>query len=80
MAGMPKGSSCSQLNGYDIRRGNSNSLEVSITHHEVADPFVTCTADFPTLETTVPLGSDFEPGVEYTVTVNSDTTKTLVAQ
>ena len=32
------------------------------------------------VETIVPLGPDFEPGVEYTVTVNSDTTKTLVAQ
>ena len=80
ISGMPKGSSCSQFNGYEIRRSESNSIDVLVTHHEVADPLVICTADFPIVETTVPLGSDFEPGVEYTVRVNSDTTKTFVAQ
>ena len=58
----------------------SKRIEVAITHHEVADPFVICTADFPIVETTVPMGSDFEPGVEYTVSVNSDTTTSFVAQ
>ena len=40
-----------------------------ITHHQVADTRVACTADYPVVETTVPLGSDFEPGVQYTVRV-----------
>ena len=47
-------------------------MEVSITHHEVSDPEVACTADYPVLETIVPLGSDFETGVEYMVDVNSE--------
>ena len=78
--GMPKGSSCSQFNGYEIRRRESNRTDVAITHHQVADPFAVCTADYPVVETIVPLGSDFEPGVEYTVSVNSETTRSFVAR
>ena len=80
VSGMPKGSGCSQFNGYEIRGSEPNRIDVAVTHHQVADPFVVCTADFPIVETTVPLGSSFEPGVEYTVTVNSDTTESFVAQ
>ena len=80
VSGMPKGSGCSQFNGYEIRRRESNSIEVAITHHQVADPLVMCTADYPVVETDVLLGSDFEPGVEYTVNVNSDTTRSFVAR
>ena len=79
-SGMPKGSGCSQFNGYEIRRRESNSIEVAITHHQVADPLVMCTADYPIVETDVSLGSDFEPGEEYTVIVNSATTRSFVAR
>ena len=79
VSGMPKGSGCSQFNGYEVRRREERRVDVVITHHEVADPFVVCTADYPTVETDVPLGSDFEPGVEYTVSVNSDTVTSFVA-
>ena len=80
VSGMPRGSSCSQFNGYEIRRKESNRIDVAITHHQVADPFVTCTADYPVVETIVPLGSVFEPGMEYTVSVNSETTRSFVAR
>ena len=80
VSGMPKGSSCSQFNGYEIRRREPNRIDVAITHHQVADPFVACTADYPVVETIVPLGSDFEPGVEYTVSVNSETTRSFAAR
>ena len=73
VSGMPRGSGCSQFNGYEIRRIGDNNLDVVVTHHQVADPSVICTADFPIIETVVPLGSDFEPGVEHTVSVNSET-------
>ena len=76
---MPTGSSCSQFNGYEVRRTESNGIDVAITYHRVADPFVACTADYPVVETIVPLGSDFEPGVEYTVNLNSDTIRSFVA-
>ena len=79
LSGMPRGSGCSQFNGYEIRRKEANKIDVAVTHHEVADPDVVCTADYPTVETYVPLGSDFEPGTEYTVTVNGDTVGSFTA-
>ncbi len=80
VSGMPRGSGCSQFNGYEIRGKESNRIDVVVTHHQVADPEIVCTADYPIVETQVPLGSDFEPGVEYTVSVNSDETTSFVAQ
>ena len=59
VSGMPTGSSCSQFNGFEIRRIESQRLEVLITHHSVADPSALCTKDYPIVETVVPLGSDF---------------------
>ena len=79
VSGMPKGSGCSQFNGYEILRGQANRIDVVVTHHQVSDPDVVCTADYPTVETYVPLGSDFEPGAEYTVTVNGDTVSSFTA-
>ena len=35
VSGMPKGSGCSQFNGYGIRRSESNTIDVAVTHHEV---------------------------------------------
>ena len=80
VSGLPRGSGCSQFNGYEIQRASPYQLDVVVTHHEVSDPLVVCTADFPILETAVPLGSDFEPGAEYSVNVNDDTTVTVVAR
>ena len=80
VSGLPRGSACSQFNGYEIRRGGTNRVEVSITHHEVSDPDVVCTADYPVVETIVPLGSDFETGAEYTVDVNSETAFSFTAR
>ena len=80
VSGLPKGSGCSRFNGYEVRRGEPEKIDVSLTHHEVADPFVACTADYPTLEMSIPLGSDFEPGREYTVRVNSDATQSFLAR
>ena len=80
VSGLPKGSSCSQFNGYEIRRGEADRIDVVVTHHEVADRMVACTDDYPAVETFVPLGSDFDPGVEYTVSVNSEKVESFVAR
>ena len=80
VSAMQHGSSCSQFNGYEIRRGESNSIDVIVTHHHVVAKDVICTADYPIVETIVPLGSEFEPGMEYTVSVNGDTTTSFVAR
>ena len=79
VSGMPSGS-CSRFNGYEIRRDNSLEIAVTITHHYVTAQDIACTADFPIIETIVPLGSDFEAGQEYTIRVNEETTQTLVAR
>ena len=78
ISGMPSGS-CSHFNGYEIRRDNANAIEVRITYHYVVAEGVVCTADYPIVETIVPLGSDFEAGVEYTVRVNQEPTQRFVA-
>ena len=79
ISGMPSGS-CSHFNGYEIRRDNSNAIDVRITHHYVVAEGIACTTDFPIIETVVPLGSDFEQGVEYTVSVNGENSQTFVAR
>ena len=80
VSSIPGGSRCSQFNGFEIRRREPNRVEVSVTHHETVDPFVTCTEDHPVVETSVPLGSDFEPGRTYTVSVNSGEARSFVAR
>lgn len=80
VSGMPKGSGCSRFNGYQIDRTDPTNIVVEVTHHELADEFVICTTDFPIVETTIPLGSGFQSGVEYTVVVNEGTEVSFVAQ
>ena len=81
VSGLPS-SGCSQFNGYEVRRGEMNAIDVVVTHHRIADPEVVCITDFPTLETIVSLGQgeDFETGVEYTVTVNGEKATSFVAR
>ena len=80
VSGMPTGSSCSQFNGFEIRRIAPQRLEVLITHHVVADSSARCTRDYPIVETVIPLGSDFDSGMEYAVSVNSESEMTFTAQ
>lgn len=76
---MPKGSGCSQFNGYEIPRSAAGRIDVAVTH-EVSDPQVVCTGDYPIVETVVPLGSDFATGTEYMVTLNSETAALVVVR
>ena len=53
------GASVLTLSPLDLD-GVFTSIEAVITHHQVADPFVACTADYPVVETTarwVPISS-----------------------
>jgi hypothetical protein len=77
---LPRGSSCSQFNGYDVSRPFANTIQVRVTHLEVAETNVPCTRDLPVVETEIPLGIDFRSGDEYTVTINDQVTETFVAQ
>ena len=78
ISALPKGSSCSWFNGYDISSPYPGRIEVEITHHE-ATGLQICTADYPYVETVVPLGSDFEPGREYEIVVNGESVETFEA-
>ena len=69
VSGRPSGS-CTQYNGYELQRHQSGEIVVLITHHQVADPEVIYTKDFPIDETLVPLGPDFQPGDEQLATLN----------
>ena len=81
VSGLPRGSGCSQFNGYEVRRREPGEIEIVITHHRVGDDQpVACTADYPIVETIVPLGSDFESGEKYVVRVNSDIEVPFTAQ
>ena len=80
VSALPRGSSCSQLNGYETRRTDQSEIDVIVSHHEVADTLAACTADYSLVESIVPLGDDLEPGAEYTVSVNSDTVTSFVAR
>ena len=79
ISGMPSGS-CSHFNGFEIRWDNSNAIDVRITHHYVVAEGIACTTDFPIIETVVPLGSDFEQGAEYTVSVNGENKQSFTAR
>lgn len=79
ISGMPSGS-CSHFNGFEIRRDDSNAIDVRITHHYVVAEGIACTTDFPIIETVVPLGADFEQGAEYTVSVNGENKQSFVAR
>ena len=68
---LPKGSSCSRFNGYQIDRRFAGRIEVTVTHREVPEGYMgVCTADLPAVSTEIALGSDFAEDQTYTVSVN----------
>ena len=79
ISGRPSGS-CTQYNGYEIQWAPPDAIHVTITHHQVADPNVGCTKDFPVDETLVPLDLGLEPGSEYTIDVNGEIALSLTAR
>ncbi|MQG75734.1 MAG: hypothetical protein FI703_00215 [SAR202 cluster bacterium] len=77
---LPMGSICSQFAGYDVDR-NGNIIRVTMTNLHIAPGVLApCTADLPIIETTIPLGNDFEVGQSYSVVVNDKVTNTFLAR
>ena len=77
---LPMGSSCQQFAGYDVAR-DGTIIRVTMTNLQVAPGVLApCTADFPAVETTIPLGNDFEVGQTYRVVVNNKPTNTFLAR
>ena len=80
--GIPAGSGCSHDNGYTLKHGDDGDIAISLTYHEVAqqeEPII-CITDYPINEVTIPLGSDFEAGKDYTVTINGKEEASFTAQ
>ena len=75
-SGLPNG--CATFGAYEVTR-NGDTVSVSVTNNVPADQNTPCDMSYGTVETTVNLGSDFEPGATYTVLVNDKST-TFTAQ
>ena len=75
-SGLPNG--CMRFDGYSVDRVDP-IIKVTVTNLKPVDKNVFCTQVYGTVETRVPLGSDLEPGTEYTAQVN-DVTYTFVTQ
>ena len=76
VSGLPN--ACVSFGGYRLER-DGDAIQIAILNWKPADPEVACPAVYGTVDTTVPLGSDFESGMMYTVVVN-EVTETFVAQ
>ncbi len=78
VSGRPSGS-CTQYNGYEVRREQPGTIDIAVTHHQVADPQAICTRDYPVEETLVPLHMGLASGEQYTVRINGDTEVSFTA-
>ena len=76
VSGLP--SACFSYGGYVLTR-DGTTVRVEMTNWHPADPDLACAQVYGTVETSIPLGTNFESGKTYTVMVN-DVTKTFVAQ
>jgi hypothetical protein len=82
MAIQPRGSSCTDFNGFEIKRPTSNIFEVTLTNLEVAEDNVPCTDDLPSGEVPILLGTvgtNLVAGQDYEVVVNGEKTDTFTA-
>ena len=76
VSGLPSG--CAEFERYEVKR-DGTAVEVIAWNTMPASDEVACTMIYGYQEGTVSLGSDFEPGTEYTVTAG-DLAETFVAQ
>lgn len=76
VSGLPSG--CARFEGIEQSRAG-DEIVIAVTNTLPADPLTACTMIYGTMEHSVALGIDFEPGREYTVRVN-DVVETFVAQ
>jgi hypothetical protein len=75
-SGLPN--SCVKFDGYVIERAGTE-IRVIVKNLRPSDEGMVCAQVYGTVETSVPLGSDFESGETYTVEVG-DKSHTFVAQ
>ncbi|MEE9248961.1 MAG: hypothetical protein V3U79_09725 [Dehalococcoidia bacterium] len=76
VSGLPN--ACVSFAGYRLER-DGHSIRVEMINWKPADPETACGAVYGTVETRIPLGSDFDSGITYAVVVN-EVTETFIAQ
>jgi len=76
VSGLPN--SCASFAGYRLDR-DGTTIQVEMMNLKPSDPEVVCAQVYTTVETIIPLGSDFESGTTYTIAVN-DVIETFIAQ
>lgn len=67
VSALPDG--CTQFARFAVRR-EGDVVFIDVFNTVPADPTTMCTMIYGERESTVPLGSDFRPGVKYTLDVN----------
>ena len=71
---------CHQFDGYSEEREGTEIVIEVFNRLPPDEEEVACTMAVSTTETSIPLGTDFESGETYTITVNEDTVVTFEAQ
>jgi hypothetical protein len=69
VSGIPSG--CARYDRTEVER-DGNRITIEVWNRVISDPDVACTMIYGMHEQTVELGTDFEPGEEYTVIVNGE--------
>lgn len=78
VSGLPNG--CHLFERYEVERDEgATDIKITVWNTIPSDEDVACTDNYGTHKGTATLGSDFESGTEYTLTVG-DLTETFVAQ
>lgn len=67
-SGLPSG--CAQFAGWEMVQRTDSEIVIRVTNRMPDSDEVACTMIYGTHESTVDLGSDFEPGKTYTLVVN----------
>ena len=76
VSGLPN--ACYSFAGYRLER-NGDTIRIEMTNSKPAEPRLACAQVYGIVETTIPLGKEFQSGSTYTIDVN-DATETFVAQ
>lgn len=77
-SGLPNG--CARFERIDLEREGATIRLTVLNTVPAPSAELACTLIYGIISNTVPLGSDFEPGVEYMVVVNETVTEIFLAQ
>jgi hypothetical protein len=70
VSGLPNG--CHQFSGHKLARDGTR-ITISVMNRAPADPGTACTQVYGQHEEVIELGTNFQPGTQYTVQVNEET-------